>query len=62
LSVARNGVMFNNLSPAEIRKKVNEYMYEDTSHEETVVETIIKEEMKKGEKEKEKKDKEKATS
>jgi diadenylate cyclase len=62
LSVARNGVMFNNLSPAEIRKKVNEYMYEDTSHEETVVESIIKEEMKKGEKEKEKKDKEKATS
>jgi diadenylate cyclase len=60
MSVVRNGVIYNNLSPAEIRKKVNEYIYEESAHEETVVESIIKEEMKKGEKEK--KDKEKATS
>lgn len=59
LSVVRNGIISYNLSPAEIRKKVNDYMYEETGHEETVVENILKEDMKKGEKEK--KDKEKAT-
>ncbi len=61
LSVVRNGIINYNLSPAEIRKKVNEYLYEDSSSEDTMVETIIKEEIKKGDKDKEKKDKEKAT-
>jgi diadenylate cyclase len=60
LSVVRNGVMFYNLSPAEIRRKVNDYMYEETTPEEATVDTIIKEDIKRGEKEK--KDKERATS
>lgn len=57
MSVVRNGVIFHNLSTQEIRKKVNEYIYENSAHEENVVESIIKEEIKKGGKEKAKKEK-----
>lgn len=58
MSIARNGVVHYNLSAQEIRKKVNEYLYEESGKEESPADSLIKEELKKPEKEKEKKDKE----
>lgn len=52
MSVARNGVVYHNLSAQEIRKKVNDYLFEESSDEEGPVESLIKEDAKKAEKEK----------
>lgn len=35
LSVMRNGESFNNLSTQELRKKINEYLYEDSAEQES---------------------------
>jgi len=54
LSVVRNGVIFHNLSTQEIRKKINEYLFEEEGQDDSYVESILKEEIiKKGDKEKE---------
>jgi diadenylate cyclase len=43
MSIVRNGTIFHNLSTQELRKKVNEYLYEDHSNaEEEVVEPPVK--------------------
>jgi DNA integrity scanning protein DisA with diadenylate cyclase activity len=52
MSVVRNGIVHHNLSTQELRKKINEYLYEDNPPEENLVESIIREEIKKDEKEK----------
>ncbi|MGK7394949.1 MAG: diadenylate cyclase CdaA [Candidatus Cyclobacteriaceae bacterium M3_2C_046] len=62
MSVVRNGLISHNLSTQEIRKKINEYLYEDSEEEESVMESIIKEEIKKDkDKDKEKEKEAKAT-
>lgn len=52
MSVVRNGTIYHNLSTQELRKKINEYLYEDNPPEESLMDNLIKEEIKKEEVEK----------
>lgn len=54
MSIVRNGTLFHNLSTQELRKKINEYLYEDQPvHEEEAMEIPAKIKKKKASKESE---------
>jgi diadenylate cyclase len=48
LAVMRNGQSFNNLSTQELRKKINEYLYEGDKEQVTTTETALKKAKKEG--------------
>lgn len=61
MSIVRNGILHHNLSTQELRKKINEYLYEDQREleEESILEAVPKTKKKKNKKKKDGKDSEK---
>lgn len=61
MSIVRNGILYHNLSTQELRKKINEYLYEDQREleEESILEAVPKAKKKKNKKKKDEKDPEK---
>lgn len=61
MSIVRNGTIYHNLSTQELRKKINEYLYEDQREleEESILEAVPKTKKKKTKKKKDENDPEK---
>lgn len=61
MSIVRNGILHHNLSTQELRKKINEYLYEDQREleEESILEAVPKTKKKKNKKKKDENDPEK---
>lgn len=61
MSIVRNGTIYHNLSTQELRKKINEYLYEDQREleEESILDAVPKAKKKKNKKKKDENDPEK---
>ncbi len=61
MSIVRNGTIYHNLSTQELRKKINEYLYEDQREleEESILDAVPKAKKKKNKKKKDENDSEK---